>query len=86
MVRLGKLVAKGASVVGALEAPAVRLPAQHDGAFQRLRPHAWSLTRRSLASMPPAGFQMATNQISEGLGAAEAAAEAGADFVDLNVG
>ena len=32
------------------------------------------------------GVQIATNQISEGVRAGEAAAEAGADFLDLNVG
>lgn len=44
------------------------------------------LTARCATLCPTAGVQFATNQISEGVGAAEAAAEAGADFVDLNVG
>ncbi len=46
-------------------------------------PHASGLP---CVSLPIAGVQFATNQISEGLRAAEAAAEAGADWVDLNCG
>lgn len=75
----------GRWVACSLRAPACLRP------FLFLSPVLAALPIRPMPAPPckhasAAGVQIATNQISEGVRAGEAAAEAGADWLDLNVG
>lgn len=70
--------------------PAASWPASwavtHPEGHGKTRAHLDSSVSSAPGCMPAAGVQIATNVIDEGVRAGEMAAEAGADFLDLNVG